>query len=431
MIPPLRPGVRASVVVPARDEADRLSQTLAALYDQRDQCGPLDRSLYEVIIVDNGSSDGTGKAALAFANSVSDLAVHVVTEEERGVAVARRTGMDLAVSRSRSRDRGDCSATRFYLCSADADCTVDPHWLAELLHAMDLSGAALGVCDYYYCEEHFASRPRLWATIARTLRCRQAAFRIFGGFPDGKGFAVERSTYERVGGIELWYQLKEGHFEPHLSDDWDFGIRVRALGGDAVYVPTSRVEINARRVDHATEDVIAGKAYGSGGTIVMRDIRPAGTQPLDLPDLTPEEAVTAWHYSVKDFLPKNLILPALLTPALLLNLSVRDFFTAELADRIGHRIAEITEETRMKDFSPIHAYKSPCYRLYFEFADELFARLRHSVGPDIGLPPPLPECLADATQGFGRKRFREFVRYYCDDRESGDAHDYFANGGVY
>jgi hypothetical protein len=27
--------------------------------------------------------------------------------------------------------------------------------------------------------------------------------------------------------------------------------------------------------------------------------------------------------------------------------------------------------------------------------------------------------------------FRDFVRYYCEDRESGEAHNYFGNGGVF
>ena len=79
------------------------------------------------------------------------------------------------------------------------------------------------------------------------------------------------------------------------------------------------------------------------------------------------------------------------------------------------------------DFTPIHAYKTPSYRLYFEFADELFACLRRHVGEDIGYPPPLPPCLAEVPVA----RFAEFVRYYCEDRESGEAHNYFGNGGVF
>ncbi len=183
--------------------------------------------------------------------------------------------MRFASVRSRGRANAD---ERFYLVSADADCRVDPDWLAELFAAMESGKAAIGVCDYYYSPEHFAGRPRLWDAISRTLRCRAVTWALFGGFPDGKGFAVDRDVHDRVGGIEIFYQLHDGRFVSHLSDDWDFGIRVRGSGEDIAFVPRSRVEINPRRVDHTIDEVITGRAYGSDGIIVMRDIRPPGAR---------------------------------------------------------------------------------------------------------------------------------------------------------
>lgn len=61
----------------------------------------------------------------------------------------------------------------------------------------------------------------------------------------------------------------------------------------------------------------------------------------------------------------------------------------------------------------------------------MFARLRAKVGPEIGYPPPLPQCLQEIRDTGDENRFREFVRHYCEDRESGAAHDYFGNGGVF
>ncbi|MFJ1759803.1 glycosyltransferase [Amycolatopsis sp. NPDC088138] len=418
--PPMGAGTRLSVVLPVYNEAANLRSVLGTLYDQRG----LDRESYEVVLVDNNSTDDTVALAREFAAAHPDLAVHVIHEPEQGVSCARRAGMDFAAARSRNRPDTD-PAQRFYLVSADADCQVDAHWLSELLEAMETTKAAIGVCDYYYNADHFAGRPRLWDAIQRTLRCRAVTFSLFGGFPDGKGFAVERDAYERAGGIEIFYQLQDGKFVNHLSDDWDFGIKV-ASGGDAItYAPRSRVEINPRRVDHAIDEVITGRAYGSGGTIVMRDIRPSS--PATGADLTEAEALQAWEFSIKDFTPKNTILPVLLTPALLEDDAVIGFFGADLAARLGKRIAEIRDETSVVDFTPIHAYKTPSYRLYLEFADELFACLRKHVGDDIGFPPPLPPCFADVP----KERFAEFVHYYCEDRESGEAHNYFGNGGVF
>ncbi|MEQ0564009.1 glycosyltransferase [Amycolatopsis sp. NEAU-NG30] len=418
--PPMGAGTRLSVVLPVYNEAANLREVLGTLYDQQG----IDRSRYEVVLVDNNSTDDTVDLARSFAARHPDLALHVIHEPEQGVSCARRAGMDFAAARSRNRPDSD-PGERFYLVSADADCRVDARWLSELFAAMESSKAAIGVCDYYYNEDHFTGRPRLWDAIQRTLRCRAVTFSLFGGFPDGKGFAVERDAYERAGGIEIFYQLRDGEFVSHLSDDWDFGIKVASLGDAITYAPRSRVEINPRRVDHAIDEVIAGRAYGSGGTIVMRDIRPAA--PAVRTDLTAAEARQAWEFSIKDFTPKNMILPVLLTPALLEDDAVIAFFGADLAARLARRIADIRDEMRVVDFTPIHAYKTPSYRLYFEFADELFACLRRHVGEDIGQPPPLPPCLAKVPPG----RFAEFVRYYCEDRESGEAHDYFGNGGVF
>ncbi|AXB47290.1 glycosyltransferase [Amycolatopsis albispora] len=416
---PMGERTLASVVLPVYNEAANLPAVLDSLYHQRG----IDRSAYEVVLVDNNSTDDTVAIARRFAEEHPDLALHVVPEPEQGVACARRTGMDFASARSKNRGAG--ADERFLLVSADADCRVDPGWLAELLAAMESGKAAIGVCDYYYAPEHFQGRPRLWDAISRTLRCRAVTFALFGGFPDGKGFAVDRDAYDRVGGIEIFYQLRNGKFVNHLSDDWDFGIKVRGSGEEILYAPKSRVEINPRRVDHAIDEVITGRAYGSDGIIVMRDIRVE--EPARETDLTEAEALQAWEFSIKDFTPKNTVLPVLLTPSLLDDDAVIEFFGPELAERLGRRIAEIKDEMRVTDFTPIHSYKTPCYRLYFEFADELFARLRATVGEDIGYPPPLPSCFDDVPP----ERFTEFVKYYCEDRESGDAHNYFGNGGVF
>ena len=106
---------------------------------------------------------------------------------------------------------------------------------------------------------------------------------------------------------------------------------------------------------------------------------------------------------------------------------MRLFFTGPVADRLYQRIHEIKNESRIIYFKPIHAYKTPAYRLYFEFREEIFSALRRAVGEDIGFPPPLPDCFNDVKT----EDYERFVYYFCEDRESGEAHNYFANGGVF
>ncbi|WP_256577704.1 MULTISPECIES: glycosyltransferase [unclassified Pseudomonas] len=424
----MREQVFVSVVLPVYNESDRIDPVLRSLYEQKTQGGLMTHSTYELIIVDNNSTDDSVAKVEAFKAKHPSLDIHVIRETTQGVSSARKRGMDYAATRSRARDMTFGSHQRHYIASADADCTVDPYWLHALIEKMMAEQADLGTCNYYYDPAAFAERPNLFNEIQKTLRCREMSFSLFGGFPDGKGFAVERELYEQVGGIEIFYQLEQGRFVEHLSDDWDFGIRVIAWGGKPVYAHGSRVEINSRRVDTLLEEVITGNAYGRDGIIVMKDVRPGQQRGPAFCDTTAEQTQQAWDYSIKDYVPKNIVLPVLLNPQWLLEREdIRAFFQGPVADRLYERIGQIKHETRVIDFKPIHAYKTPAYRLYFEFRDEIFSALRRAVGEDIGYAPPLPACF----EGVKPEDFQRFVYYFCEDRESGEAHNYFANGGVF
>jgi dolichyl-phosphate beta-glucosyltransferase len=95
-LPPARPpapgDLRATVVVPALDEASRIGGTVQAL---RSALAPLADDGVELVVVDDGSTDGTADAALAAgADQV------VVLPENRGKGAAVRAGM--AASRGRT-----------------------------------------------------------------------------------------------------------------------------------------------------------------------------------------------------------------------------------------------------------------------------------------------------------------------------------------
>ena len=125
--------LRFSVVVPAHDEADLLGATLEALAAQ-----DVDAS-YEVLVVDNASTDDT--AAVARTHGV-----RVVAEPRRGVCRARQTGVDAA--------RGEIVA------STDADTVPPRDWLRRLdatLSADPTLVAVAGPCRY--------SDPPWWAAV--------------------------------------------------------------------------------------------------------------------------------------------------------------------------------------------------------------------------------------------------------------------------
>lgn len=193
-----------SVVVPARNAAATLPETLRALAAQELDGG------YEVILVDDGSTDATGALASAAGARV------VRHEQARGSAAARNAGVAVASAN--------------VLAFTDADCAPAPGWLAAGLRALaggaDLvqgavaptPGIAIGPFD------HTLSIARLSGRFeTANLFVRADTFARAGGF---KGFLHE----ERAGPDDapgLRPSLAEGHFGEDL---W---FAYRALRGGA------------------------------------------------------------------------------------------------------------------------------------------------------------------------------------------------------
>jgi len=88
-----RPGeVDVSIVVPAYNEAHDIELTLRSLDDDA-AASPFSA---EIVVVDDGSRDGTSDAARAVETTIP---VHVVSQENRGLFGARRTGIERASGR--------------------------------------------------------------------------------------------------------------------------------------------------------------------------------------------------------------------------------------------------------------------------------------------------------------------------------------------
>lgn len=108
-----------SVVVPAYNEAELLADGIGALMRQ-DYVGP-----YEVIVVDNASTDGTGDIA-------ERLGVRVLHEPHPGVTWARERGTRAA--------RGDI------VVSTDADTTTPSDWLSSIVGTFAEKPELVAVC---------------------------------------------------------------------------------------------------------------------------------------------------------------------------------------------------------------------------------------------------------------------------------------------
>ncbi|EMY33768.1 glycosyl transferase family 2 [Arthrobacter crystallopoietes BAB-32] len=82
-----------SVIVPAKDQAPFIRDSMTSLARQFD-----DPSVMEVIVIDDGSTDGTGELAAAFTSQLPGLKI-LRNEAATGVASARNKGLDDATGR--------------------------------------------------------------------------------------------------------------------------------------------------------------------------------------------------------------------------------------------------------------------------------------------------------------------------------------------
>jgi glycosyltransferase involved in cell wall biosynthesis len=189
--------MRATVVIPARDAARTLPETLDALADQ-DLAEP-----FEVIVVDNGSNDDTPQLASEHPR------VDKVLRRERGAGPGA------------ARNDGVAAATGPVIAFTDSDCVPSPAWLREGLAAMDgadlvqgqvlpVEGIPVGPFDH-----------TLWVTSEY-------------GLYETANLLVRREWFDRVGGFE---DVVDTRHERPFGEDALFAWRARRAGARTAFAP--------------------------------------------------------------------------------------------------------------------------------------------------------------------------------------------------
>lgn len=137
---PALPEPVLSVVVPAYDVADWIDDCLASLAGQ-------DLTALEIVVVDDGSTDGTARLARRWARR--DPRVRVVARENGGLSAARTTGVE--------------HARAPFLTFVDSDDLVRPWAFAAAVEALQASGADYALLPYQqFRDEDAWSPPPPW-----------------------------------------------------------------------------------------------------------------------------------------------------------------------------------------------------------------------------------------------------------------------------
>lgn len=192
-----------SVIIPAKDAAKTLGACLQALLHQEDLQFGHD---YEVIVVDDGSSDATAEIA-------ERHTVRVVRQTNAGPAAARNAGARVA--------RGTL------LAFTDADCTPSPSWLRDLTRPFD-DPEVVGVKGVY--------STRQVALVARFVQLEyEYKYTRMGNyaridFIDTYSAAYRKEVFILNGGFDEAFRV------PSVEDQ-EFSFRLARKGYQLVFEP--------------------------------------------------------------------------------------------------------------------------------------------------------------------------------------------------
>lgn len=233
--------MKVSIVIPVYNEAACLAACLEAIAAQR--IAP-----YEVIVVDNNSSDGTAVVVQRYPF------VRLLSEPKQGVVHARNRGFDAA--------RGDI------IGRIDADTLLPVDWVAQVQAIFaDLSVAAISGAAHYY---DFALDAVADAADA-FFRARLARKLQETNFLWGANMALRRSAWQNVSQQLCSYS--------QMHEDFDLAIHLQAVGLKVAYDERLLAGVSSRRIDTGFVDyirytLVSPRTYAMHGLSSRRHMYP-------------------------------------------------------------------------------------------------------------------------------------------------------------
>jgi len=197
-----------SVIVCTHNGASRIEDCLTAL-------AALDYPRYEVVVVDDGSSDGTAELA-------EEFDVKLIRTANRGLSCARNTGI--------------AASSGEIVAFCDDDCRPDPHWLLYLASALVTSSHA-GVGGPNIPPEDGLVAESVGHAPGGPMHVLVSDYEA--EHIPGCNMAFRRSVLDRVGGFDPQFHV--------AGDDVDLCWRIQNAGGTLGFSPGALVWHRARR----------------------------------------------------------------------------------------------------------------------------------------------------------------------------------------
>jgi glycosyltransferase involved in cell wall biosynthesis len=229
-----------SVIVCTYNRAHRLEQTLKSLQEMAVPVG----LPWELIIVDNNSSDNTQEIVDGFINK-PDLNAKYITERHQGISYARNIGIQ--------------ESSGNIIAFTDDDCIVDRHWIASISRGFQSGESISGI----------GGRVELYNKMDRPVSVRiyrekmtlSSIDRLFN-LIIGCNMAFARHVFDEVGMFDTDFGVGTKFAS---AEDSDFLYRAYKKGLKVIYSPDILVYHNhGRRNDEQINQLYKGYAIGHG-----------------------------------------------------------------------------------------------------------------------------------------------------------------------
>lgn len=221
---PDRPGV--SVVIPAFNEEPVIERCLLAVLDQT-------VAAQQIIVVDNGSTDGTRAVVDRVQRQHPESPIIVVQQDvEQGLVPSRNAGLD--------------SATGQVLGRIDADSVLTPVWVEQVQQAFLDPGVAAATGPVSYDDMPLR---RLGLRLDDAGR-RLATLLVPDRYPVlyGSNMAIRRCAWETIRSTVCRDEADEMH------EDIDLSLHLVEHGLRIAYVPAMVAGVSARRLEDSPEN---------------------------------------------------------------------------------------------------------------------------------------------------------------------------------
>lgn len=205
-------NVRASIIIPVYNVQSYLAEALESVIHQT-------YSNLEILIIDDGSTDGSGEICDEYA--VKDNRIHVIHQENKGLSAARNVGLDMM--------------TGEVVAFLDSDDAYYPEFVEKMIAAMIRNQADLVICRYASRETSERMRsddleytgPSIPAGIYDRKQALEARL-------NGK---INNAVWNKLYRKSIWSHIR--FLEGHVFEDWDTIYKILNLSDITVVLDES------------------------------------------------------------------------------------------------------------------------------------------------------------------------------------------------